>query len=108
MMGWVLNAPAKREEKIPPYGLRDRFLANKIDLNEQNGGRRVKYPGFRTTVLLSAVAAALFSLPASAADWKPARPINLIVPWAAGGSTDQINPPVARAMAKLLGPAHLI
>ena len=29
--------------------------------------------------------------PAFAADWKPVRPINLIVPWAAGGSTDQIT-----------------
>jgi tripartite-type tricarboxylate transporter receptor subunit TctC len=27
--------------------------------------------------------------PAAAQNWKPARPINLIVPWAAGGSTDQ-------------------
>jgi tripartite-type tricarboxylate transporter receptor subunit TctC len=24
-------------------------------------------------------------------DWKPERPINLIVPWAAGGSTDQVT-----------------
>ena len=30
-------------------------------------------------------------LSAIAADWKPNRPINLIVPWAAGGSTDQIT-----------------
>ena len=25
------------------------------------------------------------------ANWKPTKPINLIVPWAAGGSTDQIT-----------------
>src|SRR3954464_15936327 len=31
------------------------------------------------------------SLPAAAQNWKPSRPINLIVPWAAGGSTDQVT-----------------
>ena len=27
----------------------------------------------------------------AAAQWKPTKPINLIVPWAAGGSTDQVT-----------------
>ena len=28
------------------------------------------------------------STPATAQQWKPVRPVNLIVPWTAGGSTD--------------------
>jgi tripartite-type tricarboxylate transporter receptor subunit TctC len=35
------------------------------------------------------------------AEWKPDRPINLIVPWGAGGSTDQVT----RVTAPLLGEA---
>jgi tripartite-type tricarboxylate transporter receptor subunit TctC len=45
-----------------------------------------------TQVARRALVGALFSVMACAAqaqDWAPSRPINLIVPWAAGGSTDQ-------------------
>lgn len=62
----------------------------------------------RRSFLLSALAAGLLSLPAQAADWKPARPINLIVPWAAGGSTDQITRLVASEMEKSLGQTIVI
>src|SRR5260370_1414311 len=48
------------------------------------------------------------ALPAQAADWKPVRPINLIVPWAAGGSTDQITRLVAGEMEKSLGQTIVI
>ena len=41
--------------------------------------------------------------PAAAQSWKPARPINLIVPWAAGGSTDQITRVTAAELEKALG-----
>jgi tripartite-type tricarboxylate transporter receptor subunit TctC len=41
-------------------------------------------------------------LPA-AAQWKPTRPINLIVPWAAGGSTDQVTRVTAAELEKVLG-----
>jgi len=40
---------------------------------------------------------------ALAADWKPSRPINIIVPWAAGGSTDQITRITAAELESLLG-----
>src|ERR1700757_4480509 len=50
----------------------------------------------------------LSALPAQAADWKPVRPINLIVPWAAGGSTDQITRLVASEMEKPLGQTIVI
>jgi tripartite-type tricarboxylate transporter receptor subunit TctC len=57
--------------------------------------------------LLKATAAALlaagFALPAAAQQWKPTKPINLIVPWAAGGSTDQITRVTAAELEKVLG-----
>ena len=37
------------------------------------------------------------------ATWKPNKPINLIVPWAAGGSTDQITRIAAAEIEKTLG-----
>ena len=39
----------------------------------------------------------------AAAQWKPTRPINLIVPWAAGGSTDQVTRVTAAELEKVLG-----
>ena len=52
-----------------------------------------------------AVAAAACALApmASAQAWKPSKPINLIVPWAAGGSTDQITRVAAGELEKVLG-----
>jgi tripartite-type tricarboxylate transporter receptor subunit TctC len=40
---------------------------------------------------------------AHAQQWKPTRPINLIVPWAAGGSTDQVTRVTAAELEKVLG-----
>ena len=50
------------------------------------------------TAAVSAACALTVSAGAYAQEWQPDRPINLIVPWAAGGSTDQ----VARVAAPLL------
>ena len=59
---------------------------------------------FRTFILLAAIAAGVAgAMPASAADWKPTRPINLIVPWAAGGSTDQVTRATAAELEPVLG-----
>lgn len=44
----------------------------------------------------------LLSLPVWA-QWKPTRPITLIVPWAAGGSTDQVTRVTAAEVEKALG-----
>ena len=46
--------------------------------------------------------AANFAGPAQA-QWKPTKPINLIVPWAAGGSTDQVTRITAAEIEKVLG-----
>ncbi|MBM3598049.1 MAG: tripartite tricarboxylate transporter substrate binding protein [Alphaproteobacteria bacterium] len=51
----------------------------------------------RIALVLTAL---LIATPATA-QWKPTKPINLIVPWAAGGSTDQVTRLVA---AELEGP----
>jgi tripartite-type tricarboxylate transporter receptor subunit TctC len=63
--------------------------------------------------LLAAVAAALTSLaiamPAHAqATWKPTKPITIIVPWAAGGSTDQVTRVTASEIEKALGQKVII
>ena len=49
--------------------------------------------------------AGLFALSAGAsmAQWKPTKPITLIVPWAAGGSTDQVTRVTAAELEKHLG-----
>lgn len=40
---------------------------------------------------------------AHAQQWKPTKPINLVVPWAAGGSTDQVTRVTAGELEKVLG-----
>jgi tripartite-type tricarboxylate transporter receptor subunit TctC len=53
---------------------------------------------------LLAIAAALASmLSAAAAQEYPTRPINIIVPAAAGGPTDAISRITAQAMSKIIG-----
>src|SRR5665647_1119944 len=57
---------------------------------------------FLRSVSLAALALGI-ALPAAAQQWKPTRPINLIVPWAAGGSTDQVTRVTAAELEKVLG-----
>lgn len=57
--------------------------------------------------LLRAASLATFALAlatsAHAQGWKPDRPINIIVPWAAGGSTDQVTRVAAPLLEEALG-----
>jgi len=53
--------------------------------------------------LLAAAATLALAGVAHAQNWKPTRPINLIVPWAAGGSTDQVTRVCAAELEKALG-----
>lgn len=46
--------------------------------------------------------ATLLATPALA-QWKPTKPITLIVPWAPGGSTDQVSRVTAAELEKHLG-----
>lgn len=58
------------------------------------------------TFIKSCAAAAIalaFAGAAQAQNWKPTKPINLIVPWAAGGSTDQVTRVTAAELEKVLG-----
>jgi tripartite-type tricarboxylate transporter receptor subunit TctC len=59
-------------------------------------------------LILLAALAAVVTAPAAAADWRPSRPVNLIVPWAAGGSTDQVTRVTAAQLEPLLGQTIVI
>ncbi|MGH2690496.1 MAG: tripartite tricarboxylate transporter substrate-binding protein, partial [Actinomycetota bacterium] len=52
--------------------------------------------------VLIGVALLAAAAPASA-DWKPTKPITIIVPWAAGGSTDQVTRVAAGELEAALG-----
>ena len=65
--------------------------------------KRYFLKGLSMAALSLAIAA-----PAAAQQWKPTRPINLIVPWAAGGSTDQVTRVTAAEMEKALGQTVVI
>ena len=52
---------------------------------------------------LAIVAVTALSAGPAQAQWKPTKPINLIVPWAAGGSTDQVTRITAAEIEKVLG-----
>jgi tripartite-type tricarboxylate transporter receptor subunit TctC len=50
-----------------------------------------------------AVTALLATAAAAHAQWKPTKPINIIVPWAAGGATDQVTRVAAGELEQALG-----
>src|SRR4249919_104445 len=54
-------------------------------------------------VAAAALMAATMAPAASAQQWKPTKPITIIVPWAAGGSTDQVSRVTAGEIEKALG-----
>src|SRR5919106_756990 len=62
--------------------------------------------------VLAAAAFAALALCGTAAEaqyaWKPERPVTIIVPWAAGGSTDQMARIVASELEKELGQKFVV
>jgi tripartite-type tricarboxylate transporter receptor subunit TctC len=61
---------------------------------------------FRLVALVAVVLAA--AAPALAADWKPTKPIRIIVPWGAGGSTDQAIRAVTGDLEQALGQSVVV
>ena len=62
---------------------------------------------FLKTLVAAGIGLALVGT-AQAQQWKPSRPINLIVPWAAGGSTDQVTRVTAVEIEKVFGQKIII
>ncbi len=59
---------------------------------------------FEKSGLLAIAATAFIAMGAPAlAQWQPDKPINIIVPWSAGGSTDQVTRVVAPILEEALG-----
>src|SRR5688572_10810447 len=54
----------------------------------------------RRTLIVAALA---LTTGAAMAQWKPTKPVTIIVPWAAGGSTDQATRVAAGELEKHLG-----
>ena len=54
-------------------------------------------------IFAGAIAITLSGASFAQTTWKPTKPINLIVPWAAGGSTDQVTRITAAEIEKILG-----
>ena len=65
-------------------------------------------PLIAARTLLVAAALVGTTVASQAQNWKPTRPINLIVPWAPGGSTDQITRVTAAELEKSLGQTIVI
>ena len=57
----------------------------------------------KKSLFLAAVAAIALVPAAATAQWEPTKPINIIVPWSAGGSTDQITRVTAPILEEELG-----
>src|SRR5688572_563992 len=53
--------------------------------------------------LLPLIVGSVLALPVQAQNWKPSKPVTIIVPWAAGGSTDQVTRITAAELEKHLG-----
>jgi tripartite-type tricarboxylate transporter receptor subunit TctC len=65
---------------------------------------------FRSASLALVVLGLLASTAFAQADypWKPERPVTIIVPWAAGGSTDQVVRVIASELEKALGASFVV
>jgi tripartite-type tricarboxylate transporter receptor subunit TctC len=60
------------------------------------------------TLMVVAVATLALAAPTLAADWKPSKPIRIIVPWGAGGSTDQAIRAVTGDLEQALGQSVVV
>ncbi|MEZ5824263.1 MAG: tripartite tricarboxylate transporter substrate binding protein [Geminicoccaceae bacterium] len=58
--------------------------------------------------MLAAVGASLVIASPAMAQWQPDKPVNIIVPWSAGGSTDQVTRIVAPIIEEALGTSVVV
>src|SRR5690606_9191581 len=80
--------------------------ARKLAAEMESNVRRL----LRNSLLLAAAFGLLASTALAQGDypWKPDRPINIIVPWAAGGSTDQVTRVMAAEIEDALGASVVV
>ena len=62
----------------------------------------------KVSLIAGALAGLLVGGAAAAQDWQPEKPITIIVPWSAGGSTDQVTRVVAGELEEALGESVVI
>src|SRR5690606_32932468 len=64
----------------------------------------------RNSLMLTAAIGLLVSTAFAQGDypWQPDRPINIVVPWAAGGSTDQVTRVMAAELEEALGTSVVV
>jgi len=62
----------------------------------------------KTTLVYGLITAAALAMPAMAEDWQPSKPINIIVPWGAGGSTDQVTRATVPILEEHLGQSVVV
>ncbi|MGF1624415.1 MAG: Bug family tripartite tricarboxylate transporter substrate binding protein [Alphaproteobacteria bacterium] len=62
----------------------------------------------RLTILAGTLLAGIALAGPASAQWQPDRPIQIIVPWAAGGSTDQVTRVVAPIIEEALGQSVVV
>jgi tripartite-type tricarboxylate transporter receptor subunit TctC len=88
---------------------RHKIIKGEISMTLAN---RVGFPAKKSVALRRAMftlaAGLLFAGAAVAQTWPAARPIRMIVPQSAGGSTDQVARPLAKALSDSLGQAVII
>jgi tripartite-type tricarboxylate transporter receptor subunit TctC len=70
---------------------------------EERMNRSLRSLGVASAFSVTALVALTLAPAASAQQWKPTKPITIIVPWAAGGSTDQVTRVTAGEIEKAIG-----
>ena len=77
-------------------------MAGPTTLLDTNTLEEIMQASRRSLVAVTLAALALPSIVHAQTNWKPSRPITIIVPWAAGGSTDQVTRITAAELEKAL------
>lgn len=60
------------------------------------------------TLMTAGMIAPFAVVPAAAQDWAPSEPVSIVVPWAAGGSTDSVTRVVAEELSAAFGQTFVV